>query len=228
MIWFFLIVLSVKAHATAEISIPPGIPVLTLQNGLGNVEILCDRLGSKFVLAGSTCEAATLTGVGEVRHDASGITQLGSWTSCSVNVAQIAFEKAKLKCEVTDAPGQVIWEKAAISAGIDPLTAILRKTNGEILESSESRQLLRDLVVEASKVAATEGYRFPYSLVERAEEVCRENASQRSPMLQDVEAGRRTEIDALSGEILRRAEVAGLPVPRTRVIWQIVSSLRNR
>ena len=87
---------------------------------------------------------------------------------------------------------------------------------------------MRDLVVETAKVAATEGYKFGYSLVERAEEVCKETADNISSMLQDVRAGKRTEIDAISGEILRRAQLASLPTPRTRVVWQLVKGLEQR
>ena len=81
---------------------------------------------------------------------------------------------------------------------------------------------MRDLVVEAVKVATSEGYRFPYSLVEKTEEICRKTAGNTSSMLQDMRNGKPTEIDAISGEILARAEAAALPTPRTRVVWQLV------
>ena len=88
--------------------------------------------------------------------------------------------------------------------------------------------LMRDLVVEAAKVALTEGYRFDQSLVELTEEICRSTASNISSMLQDIRAGRRTEIDMISGEIARRADLASLPTPRTRVITQLVRALETR
>ena len=81
---------------------------------------------------------------------------------------------------------------------------------------------------EAAKVAATEGYRFSGSMVERAEELCTATAENVSSMLQDIRAGRRTEIESISGEILRRATMASLPTPRTRVIYQLVRSLESR
>jgi len=93
---------------------------------------------------------------------------------------------------------------------------------------TEVRQLLRDLVVEAAKVATMEGHRFDRSLVEWAEEVCRQTAGNTSSMLQDVRGGKRTEIDAVSGEIVRRAQLTGVPVPRTRMVWQLVRGLEQR
>ncbi len=223
-----LIVVLVKSYATKELRLPPEAPVLTLQNGLGNVETLCAMVGSARVLAGTTYEAATHLENGRVRHVASGVTRLGPWTSCASDGALQALEKAGFTVELTDAPGQTLWEKAAINAGINPLTALLNVPNGQLLEIPEARQLMRDLVVEAVKVASTEGYRFEQSLVEKAEEVCQATAENLSSMLQDVRAGRKTEIEALSGEVLRRGQDAGLPTPRTRVIWQLVKGLEQR
>lgn len=223
-----LIVVLTKSYSTANLQFPPDTPVLTLQNGLNSIEKLCSMVGSARVLAGVTTEGATLLGEGHVRHAGSGITCIGSWTSCPPQPAVDALQKAGFEVEVTEAPGQRIWEKVAVNAGINPLTALLNVPNGRLLELREVRQLMRDLVVEATKVAATEGYRFNYSLVERAEDVCRETAENLSSMLQDVRAGKRTEIDAISGEILRRAQYASLPTPRTRVIWQLVKGLEER
>lgn len=223
-----LIIILTKSYATRDLKLPAESPILTLQNGLGNVETLCSMVGSARVLAGVTFEAVTSEGEGEVRHVAAGVTRLGPWTSCSPEPALQALRKAGFQVEATDAPGQTLWEKAAINAGINPITALLNVNNGQLLTIPEARQLMRDLVVEAVKVASTEGYRFSQSLVEVAEEVCEATAENISSMLQDVRAGRRTEIDSLSGEILRRAQEAGLPTPRTRVIWQLVKSLEQR
>jgi 2-dehydropantoate 2-reductase len=223
-----VIVVITKAYSTSALRFPPETPVLTLQNGLGNVETLCSMLGSARVMAGSTSEAATLLGEGHVRHTAWGVTSFGAWTSCPVEPAAELLRKAGFKVNLTEAPGQLVWEKAAINSGINPLTALLNVPNGQLLELSEIRQLMRDLVVEAAKVASTEGYRFDHSLVEMAEGMCRDTAENISSMLQDIRAGKQTENEALSGEILRRAQGASLPTPRTRVIYQLIQGLESR
>ena len=223
-----LIIVLTKAHSTRDLRFPADTPVLTLQNGLGNVETLASQLGSARVIAGTTSEASTLAGEGHVRHMASGLSKLGAWTSCKTDEAAAALKAAGFQVEVTEAPGQMIWEKVAINAGINPLTAILNVTNGELLKLPEIRPLMRDLVVEAAKVASTEGYRFEQSLVEVAEIVCRDTASNVSSMLQDIRASRKTEIEAISGEILRRGQLASLPTPRTRVAYQLVRGLESR
>jgi len=223
-----LVIVLTKAYATPSLSLPPDAAVLTLQNGLGNVETLCSMVGSQRVLAGSTSEAATLLEEGVTRYVAPGQTRFGAWTSCEPDDALQALTKAGFNVEITPAPGQTLWEKAAVNAGINPVSALLNVPNGKLVESRETRQLLRDLVVESAKVASTEGYRFTQSLVERAEQVCIDTADNISSMLQDIRAGKRTEIDAISGEILRRAQLASVPAPRTRVIYQLVRGLESR
>ncbi len=223
-----LVLVLTKAYSTASLRLPGEVPVLTLQNGLGNVETLCSMIGSARVIAGVTSEAVTLLEPGRVRHTASGRSAFGAWTSCPSDLAYKVFRDAGFDVMLTDTPGQVIWEKAAISAGINPLTALLDVPNGRLLDSTEVRQLLRDLVLEATKVAATEGYRFQQSLVEAAEELCHQTRSNISSMLQDVRNRRKTEIRAISGEIMRRARAASLPTPRTRVVYQLVRGLENR
>jgi len=222
-----LAIVLVKSNFTNNLTFNGKTSVLTLQNGLGNVETLCTSAGSANLLAGVTSEAATLMGEGHVRHVARGLTRFGAWTSCSVNAAQQALSKAGFQVEITDSPGQVIWEKTAINSGINPLTALLNITNGQILQIPEVRQLMRDLVVEAVKVASTEGYRFTHSVVELAELMCTQTSDNVSSMLQDVRAGKPTEIEAISGEIIRRGLHAALPTPRTRVVWQLVKGLEK-
>lgn len=220
-----LIIVLTKARTTGPLKLPPETPVLTLQNGLGHVESLCSLVGSAFVLAGTTSEASTYLEEGRVRHAASGLTKIGAWTTCSTDGAVAVLTGAGFDVEVTESPGQAIWEKAVVSAAVNPISALLGVPNGQLLEESETRMLMRDLVVEAAKVASTEGYRFEHSLVEFAEDICRQTASNFSSMLQDIRAGRSTEIEAISGEIIRRAEMASLPTPRTRVIYELIKGL---
>lgn len=223
-----LVIVLTKAYSTGALRFPPDAAVLTLQNGLGNVETLCGMVGSARVLAGVSSEAVTLLSEGHVRHVAPGATSFGAWTSCNGEPAVKALKAAGLNAELSDSPGQIIWEKVSINAGINPLAAIMNVPNGRLIELSEVRQLMRDLVVEAAKVASTEGYRFGHSLVEIAEETCRRTADNVCSMLQDIRNGKPTEIDQISGEVLRRAQIASLPTPRTRVVYQIVRGLERR
>ncbi len=223
-----LVIVLVKSYSTANLTLPPDTPILTLQNGMGNAEILCRKVGAENILAGVTTEASTLIGEGKVKHTARGITTFGSWTTASVKEPKEILERAGFEVEITNSPSQIIWEKTIVNAGINPLTAILNVPNGMLLKIREARELLRELVIEASKVAGTEGYRFSRSMVEVAEEVCENTADNISSMLQDVRAGKKTEIDAISGEIIRRGISAFMTTPRTKVVYNIIRSMEQR
>jgi len=223
-----LIIVLTKAYSTADVVFPPAVPVLTLQNGLGNVETIAEHIGADRVLAGATCEGATLLGEGRVRHRGAGPTEIGSWTRCPADLAVHALQQAGFQVELTDNPSKTIWEKAVINAGINPVTALLDVPNGKLLEIPEARQLMRDLVEEACLAAQAEGHRFESPLVQRVEEVCENTSANLSSMLQDVRAGRRTEIDAISGAILRRARAAAIELPCTQIVWHLVKSLEQR
>ncbi|HDP35927.1 MAG TPA: 2-dehydropantoate 2-reductase [Candidatus Hydrogenedentes bacterium] len=220
----FILVLT-KAHSTRELRLPPKTPTLTLQNGLGNAETLAAAVGASHVLAGATSEAATWLDVGRVRHAASGRTEFGAWTTCPADAPQASLQQAGFDISITESPGKTVWEKVVVNAGINPLTALLNVSNGALLEKRETRELMRDLVVEATRVAGAEGYHFGHSLVEETERICEATRDNISSMLQDIRQKRRTEIGAISGEILRRGQNAMLPTPRTKVIYQLVRAL---
>ncbi len=223
-----LVIVLVKSYNTSSLRDLPSCPVLTLQNGLGNAEKLTNLIGSNKILAGATYEAAYLVDVNRVIHTAAGLTRFGAWTTCSTEYAERVLKQAGFSVEITEAPGQTIWEKAIVNSGINPITALLNIPNGGILDIPEARSLMRDLVVEAVKVATSEGYKFPYSMIERTEEICRLTRDNFSSMLQDLRTGRKTEIDAICGEILERAQIAGVPTPRMRVVWQLIKAIEQK
>jgi 2-dehydropantoate 2-reductase len=218
----------VKSHATASLQLPPDCPVLTLQNGLGSAEALAKTVGPSRLLVGTTAEAATWLSEGRVRHAAPGITWLGAWTHCPHDSAIAALCSAGFDARHSSDPRESLWTKAIVNAAINPLTALLDVPNGALPENASSRGLLRALAEEAAAVAAAEGYGLGGGHAERAEQVCRDTAANISSMLQDIRAGRKTEIEAISGEVLRRARAAGLPVPATEVAYALVRALESR
>ncbi len=120
----------------------------------------------------------------------------------------------------------LLWGKAVVNAAINPLSALWRIPNGELLASEERRCVLADLAREAAAVAAGSGVRLPYAdPVERLFEVCRATAANRSSMLQDVERGRRTEIGSINGYIVRTAKRVGVPAPWNETVLRLVSAL---
>jgi 2-dehydropantoate 2-reductase len=202
--------------------------VLTVQNGLGNVEQLSRCLPREQILIGTTALGATLLRPGRVLHAGDGETVVGelggSTTGRAQQVARILSEARIETHAVTDVEAHV-WTKLAVNSGINALTALLRLRNGRLLETP-AEHVMELAVRECAAVAERSGIKLDgESLVHRTKEVARLTASNRSSMLADVLAGRRTEIDAINGAVARRGRELGLPVPVNETLTAIVQSL---
>ena len=128
--------------------------------------------------------------------------------------------------ELVSDPTALLWGKLVINAAINPLTAILRVPNGELLERPSARELLAEAAREAAMVAEKLGINLPYTdPVMAAEDVARKTASNLSSMLQDVLGGRVTEIEAINGMIVHNGEKTGVDTPVNRMLWQLVRSM---
>jgi 2-dehydropantoate 2-reductase len=200
---------------------------LTLQNGLGNREKLVELLGTARVALGVTTYGATLEGPGLVRPGGTGTISIGEHPRLAPLASLLG--KAGLVVELVGDVESLLWSKLIINAAINPLTALLRVPNGELLSRSESRELLAAAASEAAAVAAACGQHLTYpDPVAAAESVARQTASNTSSMLQDVLRGAPTEIDAICGAIVAAGEKCGLSVPVNRTLWLLVKSLADR
>ncbi|MEW6566604.1 MAG: 2-dehydropantoate 2-reductase [Chloroflexota bacterium] len=223
----------VKSYQTAraarqlkECLAPDGV-ALTLQNGLGNREALEQALGAGRVAQGVTTCGVTLLGPGHARLGGEGITYLATHP----RLAPLAglLRCAGFQIEETEGVASLVWGKVVVNAAINPITALLRIRNGELLEPARSGawRVAREAADEATIVARQSGVRLPFESAEAyVAEVARRTAANRSSMLQDVERGRPTEIDAISGAVVAAGERLGVDTPVNRTLWDLVRSLR--
>ncbi len=186
----------------------PGTAVLTLQNGLGNYQTIQRYVDSKQVLAGTTSSGATLLGPGHIRQAGVGDIVLGS-PAGNAELAQrgaAIFKSADRSVRVTADVDTVLWCKALINCAINPLTALTRRRNGELLEIAALRELMMRVAEEVYAVGEAVGIDWgDFAPAAAVEQVCETTASNQSSMLQDILAGRRTEIDYINGEVARIA-----------------------
>jgi len=197
---------------------------LTLQNGLGNREILADALGARRVALGVTTLGATLLAPGLARLGGEGTVSLEAHPR--LGPLEAILRTAGFAVNVVADARSLVWGKLVISAAINPLTALLRVTNGELLQRPAARSLMGELAREAASAARALGVSLPFQGPESAaEEVAQRTAANRSSMLQDVLRGAPTEIDAICGAIVRAGEERGVPTPVNRLMWQLVKAL---
>jgi 2-dehydropantoate 2-reductase len=198
--------------------------VLTLQNGLGNYETLVLGLGLTRVALGSTTTGATLLSAGLVRAGGEGIISLG-WNQ-ALGLLEAALKSAKFNVQIVEDPQSLIWGKLVINAAINPLTALLKIPNGELLERPAARALMGVLASEAANVASAKNIHLPFDdAIIAAEDVARKTAANHSSMLQDVLRGAPTEIDAICGAIVKIAEKHHMVAPGNWMCWQLVKAL---
>jgi len=197
---------------------------LTLQNGLGNRETLIQSLSLTRVALGSTTTGATLLGPGQVKAGGEGVISLEQ--NQALGPLEAALRSAGFNIQVVNDAGALIWGKLVVNAAINPLTALLRVKNGELLERPSARELMSALAIETANVARAENIKLPFDdPVKIAEEVARKTSANTSSMLQDVLRSAPTEIDAICGAVVKAAEKHGIETPVNRVCWQLVKAL---
>jgi len=204
--------------------------ILTLQNGLGNLELLEEVFGKKRVLGGVTSEGATLLGPGHARHAGRGQTVIGPAGPADGPVAKIvsAFEDAGFDTHSSDEVENLIWGKLIVNVGINALTAITRLKNGQLPAIEGSRTVMKMAVGEAESVANAKGINLPYPKpFERVLEVCQATAENKASMLQDVLGQRITEIRFINGAVVREGKKLGIPTPVNLTLTSLVSAIHE-
>ena len=214
------------AQQAAQILKPDGLAV-TLQNGLGNREILAEAVGPQRAGLGITAQGATILAPGQLYHAGQGPTYLADMPGQSDRLAEMValFNAAGLETSLVDNADSLVWGKLAINAGINPLTALLEIPNGALAEDEQLSQMMAAAASEVAQVAAAQGIRLPYEdAARRTAEVSRATASNRSSMLQDVSRAAPTEIEAISGAVVRFGKRLGIPTPVNEFLLRTVKA----
>lgn len=210
----------------AECLAPEGV-ALTLQNGLGNIEVLEAAIGAERAALGVTTSGATLLGPGTVRAGGAGPT----YVAPHPRLEPVVDLLMTAGFEVHAAPDldSLVWGKLAVNAGINALTALLEIPNGALLELPHARVLMNEAAAETTRVAEAMGIKLPYDDPSyQVEGVAARTAENESSMLQDIRRGAPTEVDAINGAVVSEGERQGVPTPVNQVLWNLVRSKVDR
>jgi 2-dehydropantoate 2-reductase len=205
--------------------------ILTLQNGLGNIETLSQVVEKKRILGGITSQGATVLGLGHIRHAGRGDTVIGELNgkiTPRLNKIIDFFNKAGIPASKTNDVQGLIWSKLIINVGINALTAITRLKNGQLINFPETREILRLAVKEGMEILKRKDIKLIYERpVDKVEEVCKATAGNVSSMLQDVLNQKGTEVDFINGAIVKEGESLGIPTPVNLVLFNLVKGLEK-
>lgn len=232
-----LVIICVKSYSTEDACkdikelVGENTHVLTLQNGIGNIQILNDYFGAEKVIGGITNHGSTLLGVGHVRHAGRGDTIIGKADgrlSGILKEVSTVLTKAGFETKISKDIDSVIWSKLIINVGINALTAILRLNNGKLVEYEEVRELMRQAVQEAAKVVKRKRVKLAYDdPIQKVESVCKATATNISSMLQDVLNKKRTEIEFINGAIVRHGKACGISTTANEVLTALVKTIEK-
>jgi 2-dehydropantoate 2-reductase len=204
--------------------------VCSVQNGVGNEEVLARHV--ERVIRGTTFPAGRIVEPGHVQWDVKGDTTIGPFEPAPAPLEEVerlaeACTRAGMPTHaVADARGPQ-WRKLIFNAATNPIGALTGLTHGRVCERPDLRALVSDLVDEGKAVAAAQGIELdadPEDLIDHAAR--REVAyDHKASMLQDVEAGRVTEIDWLNGGIVRFGGEHGVPTPLNAAVVALIKAM---
>jgi len=230
-----LVIICVKSYATkeaitrAKALVGESTEVLTLQNGLGNVEIIAEAVGPERVIGGVTNLGATLLDTAKVRHAGKGETVIGridSKSTAGMRSLREIFSKAGLEIRISRDIKSLLWSKLIINIGINALTALTRLNNGRLTEFEGTRRIMREAVTEAIRIAKRKRIKLIYDdPLAKVEAVCEATAGNVSSMLQDLLRKKRTEIDFINGVVVRLGQELSIPVPVNTMLVDLVKTI---
>lgn len=222
------IFLFVKSFATGDAikNIQPHIKsdaiVVTLQNGLGNVELISSIINNPLVY-GTTTIGATMLSPASVRFGGTGSIIIGGDSSYHCSIVHSLLQKAGLSVTIAHEPKKALWEKAVINAAINPLGALLEVPNGKLIENNNTFDIMTRIIQEACQVANTAGISINSDqMIETTVTVCRNTQNNFCSMLQDILAKRKTEIDSINGAVIDIAKQHNIVTPYNSTIYRLV------
>jgi 2-dehydropantoate 2-reductase len=229
-----------RAAVTGARALLDGAVVLTVQNGLGNAETIAASYPGP-ICHGVTMNAGEVTAPGEIMQAEIGPTSLGPHRAgrqaagnreIEADLAQARgwgdlLARAGLESHVLPDPRGVIWGKLIFNAAVNPLPVVTGLRLAAVYAHPDTYALLRALVEEGKAVAAARGIVLPIdpmTVIDEHRALGPRHAHQGS-MKQDIDRGRLTEIETLTGAVIAEADRAGVPVPALRTVYRLVKAI---
>ncbi|OPA78447.1 hypothetical protein BVG16_11255 [Paenibacillus selenitireducens] len=206
--------------------------VCCFQNGVGHVQFLEQYLQPQQIYTAITTEAARRDEGAVVRHTGQGETRIGRMgghAEASEHEIHLInwLQRAGFKAFMSKNIDMDVYRKLLINAVINPLTAIMRIKNGQLLETSERVQCMRWLYEETMFIYRAHNIPVEQNLWEQVNQVCRSTSANTSSMLKDILNGTESEIKWINGSLLRMADDLGIDAPVNRMVYTLVKAMHQ-
>jgi 2-dehydropantoate 2-reductase len=228
------LILTVKAYNTEEAMnqakqiIGKDTIVLSLQNGLGNIEKIQKNVSNSSIIAGITTHGALFNEPGIIKHTGKGSTVLGELNGKSSKKLECIvdlFNEAGIETTISHNIVKELWIKAIVNSSINPLTTFFQCKNGYLLENPILKNIVEKICKESTSVANKEGMQLSIEkMYDKTKQVIQDTAENYSSMLQSIRKGKKTEIDSINGRIAEIGRKYGMePLMNEMLIYSIKS-----
>jgi 2-dehydropantoate 2-reductase len=229
-----LIIISVKSYDTEKAAceikkvMSEDTFVMSLQNGLDNIEKIEKFVDKKKLFVCITTHGSVFFKPGVVKHTGVGKTKVGGIVknpSVENSIVEM-FTSSGIKTILSDDILSDIWAKGIINSSINPLTCFFKCKNGYILKNPVLQKIMEKICFESVSVANAFGFNFDFrQMLESTREVICDTSENFSSMFQSIQKGRKTEIDSINGYIVRSAKNFDLDVSLNEMLVYIVNNL---
>jgi 2-dehydropantoate 2-reductase len=206
--------------------------VISLQNGLGNIETMERYLQKEQILVGVTTHGVLFSKPGEIIHTGKGQTLLGELTCAqSPRLSSIVhlFNASGIQTVASDNISRELWVKAIINSSINPITAFFQCNNGYLLQNPILEQIIERVCEESTCIAKNAGIPLkPDEMIQKTKNVIRETAENFSSMAQSIQQGKRTEIDAINGYLIKSGKQHGVAISLNAMLTELVRSVTGK
>ena len=223
---------TVTAAKSAKHLTDAGASILLIQNGLGTEDLVAKALNTTKVLRATTCMGALKTSPGVVTATGCGLTEIGSRYPENYELVENLSKMMKevgFDVRTSENIEGVVWTKTLVNCGINPVGALTGLSNGDVYKNKALRGLIVRLVKEAVQVVEALGIELTTEdPVRYALGTAKATGDNINSMLQDLQAGKRTEIDAITGEVIRLAKQLGIETPSSEAVYVLVKALESK
>ena len=212
--------------------IGPNTRLMTLQNGAGHEDLLKEFVDEDHIVIGTTEDNGAVLGMGHVRRGGTGVTNVGMLVEDKEGfLPQLkeAFDQCGFNVKIHENIQTLIWDKLFTNVSLSALTGVLQVDMGYIAANEYAWDLCCQLIHETVKTAAAAGLDFDEEKVrEKVKNTSINNPKGCTSIRADLRDGRKTEVDTISGAVVRAAHKHGVEVPGHECIVRLVHAMEGR
>lgn len=205
--------------------------ILSLQNGLDNVEKIEKIVDKKQIIAGITNQGAFFSRSGLVKHTGKGKTIIGElYKGKTDRIKHIAdlFNEVGIETSVSENITKEIWFKGVINSCINPLTTIFQCKNGYLLKNPILEKIVENICKESTNIARIHGINITYNqTIQKTKEVIKNTSENYSSMLQSFKKGKKTEIDSINGKLVTMGKIHSVDISLNKILIYLVKNMQG-